>query len=160
MTTSHLKPMDTISMLVQFIRYAQVVIWPTYQSNILLQLYNFSKRRSFDVDCVVIDEAGQLSLGSAALALRSLTPTGRIIIAGDSEQLAPILTAQYPRLKSRLFGSILDCLMDLSNDSRSAPVTVTQPASPTESSEILSQMSTIVQLTENFRYRSIITFNF
>lgn len=112
----------------------------------------------------MIDEAGQLSLGSAALVLRSLTSTGRIIVAGDSEQLAPILTAQYPRLKSRLFGSILDCLMDLSNESLddhdpdTAPVT--RSASPTEFSEISpSQMSTIVQLTENFRYGPTITFH-
>lgn len=120
------------------------------------QLYNFSKRRSLDVDCVIIDEAGQLSLGSAALVLRSLSPTGRIIIAGDSEQLAPILTAQYPRLKRRLFGSILDCLMDLSEhspeDEDVDSTHVTRPGSPTELSEISSsQMSTIIQLTENFR---------
>ncbi|KAJ7503041.1 hypothetical protein B0H11DRAFT_1906826 [Mycena galericulata] len=78
-------------------------------------LYNFSKRHSFEVDMCIIDEAGQLALSSAALVLRSLSLTGRIVIAGDSEQLAPILTAQYPQLKSRLlFGSILDCLMHLS----------------------------------------------
>ena len=97
--------------------------------------------------------------------LRSLTSAGRIIVAGDSEQLAPILTAQYPRLKSRLFGSILDCLMDLSNDSKddhdSGNAPVTQSASPIEFSErSSSQMSTIVQLTENFRQGPIITFDF
>lgn len=120
----------------------------------LLQLYNFSKRRSFEVDCVVIDEAGQLSLASVALVLRALNSNGRIVVAGDSEQLAPILAGQYPRLKSRLFGSILDCLMDLSSSPHDKDITntLTGPSSPAGFSEIsLSQDSTIVQLTENFR---------
>jgi hypothetical protein len=78
------------------------------------------------------------------------------MISGDHEQLAPILTAQYPRLKSRLFGSILDCLMDLSGPSHDerdvTSGSLTRPSSPTEFSEFsASQMSTIVQLTENFR---------
>jgi hypothetical protein len=64
------------------------------------------------VDCVIIDEAGQISLGAVSLVVRSLSSNGRIVIAGDSEQLAPILSAQYPQLKSNaLFGSVLDCLM-------------------------------------------------
>ncbi|KAJ7188762.1 hypothetical protein C8R46DRAFT_1055706 [Mycena filopes] len=117
------------------------------------QLYNFSKRHSFEVDVCVIDEAGQLALSSAALVLRSLGPQGRIVVAGDSEQLAPILTAQYPKLRSRLlFGSILDCLMHLSKlpsrkDSQPPPL------SPTASdfSEMSSSQGTVVQLTENFR---------
>lgn len=105
---------------------------------------------------MVIDEAGQLSLGLAALALRSLGPNGHIVVAGDSEQLAPILTAQYPRLKSRLFGSVLDCLMDLSTtdydkeDNQSASH-LSRPGSPSEMFDS-SQTNTIVQLTENFRF--------
>jgi hypothetical protein len=63
------------------------------------------------VDCVFIDEAGQLTLVSVALVLRSLSSTGRVVVSGDSEQLRPILNAQYPQLKRPLFGSILDCLM-------------------------------------------------
>ncbi|KAJ7270062.1 hypothetical protein B0H12DRAFT_1178144, partial [Mycena haematopus] len=118
------------------------------------QLCVFSKRFAFEVDVCVIDEAGQLALSSAALVLRSLSSTGRIIVAGDSEQLAPILTAQYPQLKSSLlFGSILDCLMHLSKipsrkDSSSQP-----PLSPTLSdySSMSSSQGTVVQLTENFR---------
>ncbi|KAJ7686577.1 hypothetical protein B0H17DRAFT_1204242 [Mycena rosella] len=117
-------------------------------------LYNFSKRHSFEVDCTIIDEAGQLALSSAALVLRSLSPTGRIVIAGDSEQLAPILTAQYPQLKSRmLFGSILDCLMHLSKLPGPRHNVSEPPLSPTLSdySEESSSQGTVVQLTENFR---------
>ena len=110
------------------------------------------------MDCVVIDEAGQLSLGSAALVLRSLLPNGKILIAGDSLQLAPILIAHYPRLKSRLFGSILDCLMDLSGRARDednvTSESLTRSSSISGFSEVSSssQISTIVQLTENFRF--------
>jgi len=118
------------------------------------QLYNFTKRHSFQVDCVIIDEAGQLSLSSTALVLRSLSSTGRIIIAGDSEQLAPILSAQYPQLQSqRLFGSILDCLMHMSKRPSEVAQQTNRPPSPTptERSDNSSSQGTIVQLTENFR---------
>lgn len=97
-----------------------------------------------EVDCVVIDEAGQLSLGLAALALRALSPEGRVVIAGDSEQLAPILAAQYPEIEARLFGSILDCVMGRTE--------ATQVTEESESQLSSSQESTVVQLTENFRY--------
>jgi superfamily I DNA and/or RNA helicase len=102
-----------------------------------LQLYNFSKRHAFGVDCVFIDEAGQLTLGSAALALRSLKSTGCVVVSGDSEQLPPILTAQYPQLARPLFGSILDCLMAKRED-------FDLLSSP---SEFSATQSTIVQLT-------------
>ncbi|KAJ7647709.1 hypothetical protein FB45DRAFT_987359 [Roridomyces roridus] len=118
------------------------------------QLYNFTKRHSFEVDMCIIDEAGQLALSSAALVLRSLSSSGRIVVAGDSEQLAPILTAQYPQLKSRLlFGSILDCLMHLSKLPSPSRKESQPPLSPTLSdySGMSSSQGTIVQLTENFR---------
>lgn len=118
-------------------------------SEAVFKLYNFSKRASMEVDVLVIDEAGQISLASTALVLRSLSKQGRIIIAGDSEQLAPILSAEYPKLSpSPLFGSVLDCLM-------AAPSAVTQDPSKIDMDssipQILSSQDTIVQLTENFR---------
>ncbi|RDB25120.1 hypothetical protein Hypma_007621 [Hypsizygus marmoreus] len=114
----------------------------------IYQLYNFTKRYSFQVDCVVIDEAGQLSLGSIALVLRSLSPAGRIVIAGDSEQLAPILSAQYPQLKTRpLFGSVLDCLMN----NPAAHVRALSGHEISADSDVSPSQESIVQLTENFR---------
>lgn len=113
-------------------------------------MHNFSKRRIIEVDCVVIDEAGQLSLGLAALALRSLGPAGRVVVAGDSEQLAPIFAAQYPEIPVKLFGSILDCVM-----ARSQPNSEEDGAMPEatveDSQTTASQDTTVVQLTENFR---------
>lgn len=118
------------------------------------QLYNFTKTNSMEVDCVVIDEAGQISLGAVSLVLRSLSPNGRIVIAGDSEQLAPILSGQYPQPKSNaLFGSVLDCLMfsrpaqSLRNSDQPMPPS----PSPADDEEILPFHDTVVQLTENFR---------
>ncbi|KAJ7072183.1 hypothetical protein C8F01DRAFT_1243260 [Mycena amicta] len=112
------------------------------------QLHNFSKRHLFEVDVCVIDEAGQLALSSAALVLRNLRPQGRIVVAGDSEQLAPILTAAYPN--QFLFGSILDCLMHFSKLPGPNRRTSQPPSSPT-ASDYSASSDTIVQLTENFR---------
>jgi hypothetical protein len=134
----------------------------TYSSFLFLfQLYNFSKRFSFEADCVIIDEAGQLALSSAALVLRSLGSSGKVVVAGDSEQLAPIFSAQYPILESRLFGSILDCLMHLfspgvEEDSKapsSSPISSLSWSSSWSSSQ--SQVGVVVQLTENFRSANV-----
>ncbi|PPQ63036.1 hypothetical protein CVT24_005982 [Panaeolus cyanescens] len=115
----------------------------------IYQLYNFSKRCSMEVDAVVIDEAGQISLASTALVLRSLSANGRIIIAGDSEQLAPILSAEYPKLlPAPLFGSVLDCLMSTHSASKQGGVPIDMDSSMPQ---IPSSQETIVQLTENFR---------
>ncbi|KAF8584285.1 hypothetical protein K439DRAFT_1153217 [Ramaria rubella] len=52
------------------------------------QLYAFGKWLERGVDCIVIDEAGQLGLFAASLVLRALSNTngiwgGKIVIAGD-----------------------------------------------------------------------------
>lgn len=113
-----------------------------------------------EVDCVIIDEAGQISLGAVSLVVRSLSPNGRIVIAGDSEQLAPILSGQYPQLKSNaLFGSVLDCLMFSRTAQASTSRDGDQPMPPSPSpadEEIPLCNDTVVQLTENFRYVNVI----
>ncbi|KAG6850866.1 hypothetical protein H0H93_007484 [Arthromyces matolae] len=121
------------------------------------QLYKFSKKyKSVQADCIIVDEAGQLGLSSLALVLRALSPDGRIILAGDSEQLAPILSANYPKIKDKrpIFGSVLDCLMY-------APKTQQPTVTPAVDEPMESQGSSslngeevafnFVQLTENFR---------
>jgi ATP-dependent exoDNAse (exonuclease V) alpha subunit len=120
---------------------------PSVLSKAPNQLYNFSKAQSIQVDCVIADEAGQIALASLSLVLRCLLPTGRIIIAGDSEQLAPIFTGAYPRLKTApLFGSVLDCVMSPQGD---GPVIATGSQSQGESQD--DGEHTVIQLTENFR---------
>ena len=116
------------------------------------QLYTFGKRLEHGVDCVVIDEAGQLGLTAASLVLRALSSSagiwgGKVVVAGDKEQLAPIFSGKYPELgggQPPLFGSILDCLMrsDEWEDGLHSPsVTTPEDENP----------GTVVQLLENFR---------
>jgi hypothetical protein len=59
-------------------------------------------RSLFDV--VVIDEASQMKVPDALIALSSIRRGGRVILAGDDRQLAPILHGSYPRDET-LFGS-------------------------------------------------------
>ncbi|ESK97371.1 aaa atpase [Moniliophthora roreri MCA 2997] len=117
------------------------------------QLYTFSKKQSVQADVLMIDEAGQLALSASSLVLRALSPTGKVIIAGDQEQLSPILAAQYPQLKTGpLFGSILDCLVHFSERiQRSARDGPPSSADSDSFDEIPSTQGSVVQLTENFR---------
>ncbi|TFK23145.1 hypothetical protein FA15DRAFT_670751 [Coprinopsis marcescibilis] len=122
----------------------------------LFQLYNFSRSHSFEVDCVVADEAGQIPLAALPLVLRSLSRDGRIIVAGDSEQLAPIFSGSYPRLKMMsLFGSVLDCLMFTASGTALEVSSDSQP--PDDSSQTPTPPNTIIQLTENFRQGIFLT---
>jgi hypothetical protein len=116
------------------------------------QLYTFGKRLGTGVDCVVIDEAGQLGLSAASLVLRALSQStgiwgGKIVVAGDKEQLAPIFSGKYPELgggQPPLFGSVLDCLMganEWEDGLHSTGITTPEDKSA----------GTIVQLLENFR---------
>ena len=109
-------------------------------------MHNFSKRHKVGIDCLIVDEAGQVSLGVVSLVVGSLKVQGRIIVAGDSEQLAPILSGQYPASDTPpLFGSLLDCLMHMNSVDRASPL---EPSHPEGRG---APQGTIVQLTENFR---------
>lgn len=77
-------------------------------------------------------------------------------MAGDSEQLAPILTSQYPKLETPLFGSVLDCVMHRAEGGRNdaelnVDDEIDEIITSTQESD-LSVASTVVQLRENFRY--------
>ncbi len=47
-------------------------------------------------DLLVVDEASQMRIADLALALNALSPTGRLLLAGDDLQLPPILAGEYP----------------------------------------------------------------
>ncbi|HEU0302202.1 MAG TPA: AAA domain-containing protein, partial [Longimicrobium sp.] len=55
-------------------------------------------------DVVVIDEASQMKVPDALIALSSIRRGGRVILAGDDRQLPPILHGRYPR-EDTLLGS-------------------------------------------------------
>ncbi|HEY0036913.1 MAG TPA: AAA domain-containing protein, partial [Longimicrobium sp.] len=59
-------------------------------------------RSLFDV--IVIDEASQMKVPDALIALSSIRRGGRVVLCGDDRQLAPILHGSYPR-EETLFGS-------------------------------------------------------
>ena len=54
-------------------------------------------------DVVVIDEASQMKVAESLVALSSIRRGGRVILAGDDRQLAPIVRGRYP--DEPLFGS-------------------------------------------------------
>ena len=68
--------------------------------------------RGFDV--VMIDEASQMLTPDSALALGVLSEHGRLIVAGDDEQLSPILNLQWPSSGRHIpvHLSILECLRE------------------------------------------------
>ena len=107
----------------------------------------------------MVDEAGQIALGSLSLVMGALSPVGRLVVAGDSEQLAPILSAQYPHSREQcLFGSILDLLMQGREPKigKDAVIPASRASESVGSSDdLLMPQGTVIQLTENFRFASV-----
>jgi hypothetical protein len=102
----------------------------------------------------MIDEAGQLGLGIAALVVRFLSDRGKLVLAGDHQQLAPIMGASYPESEGTppLFGSVLDTLMSGRRELRRAPLgTGRNRAGSTDSQMTEESDDTVVQLLENWR---------
>jgi hypothetical protein len=111
----------------------------------------FDRRAVIDVIQVLIDEAGQVSLGTAALVIRFLSERGKLVLAGDHQQLAPILGTSYPESEGTppLFGSILDTLMSGRRELRHAPLG--NRADSTDEQTTDESDGTVVQLLENWR---------
>lgn len=76
-------------------------------------LYRMLRSQSFDgptaplFDLVCIDEASQMVLGHGLLALAGLAPGGRIVVAGDDQQLPPIRAARTAAVGGRELGGSL-----------------------------------------------------
>ena len=121
----------------------------TVAAGTVWQLWNWNEKRRGTANVVIIDEGGQMNVGTAALAIRWLDDNGRLIgihsfsiltiVAGDHLQLAPILKGTYPKSDYALFGSILHCLL---RD--------TSMLNPTEE-PVSSPSEIFFQLEENFR---------
>ena len=74
-------------------------------------------------DLVVIDEGSQLTVADAAIALDALHPErGRLLVAGDPLQLAPLTLETYPAPRNlsdvHLAGSILNAVMRTADGQR------------------------------------------
>jgi len=73
------------------------------------------------IDLLVIDEASQLLISHACVGLSLLKEGGRLVVAGDHEQLGPVLKGDYPRedpAEARLVSSILDLVRGATLDPR------------------------------------------
>lgn len=55
-------------------------------------------------DLLIVDEASQLRFGELSLALAALRPGGRLVFAGDDQQLPPIIKGEYPEPEDGLPG--------------------------------------------------------
>ena len=72
--------------------------------NLLTETFHNPCYPAFDL--IVIDEASQLDVGGAVLALAGLAEGGSVVLAGDPLQLAPIHTAEPPLGLEAHVGSI------------------------------------------------------
>lgn len=103
----------------------------------------FDKKPAFDI--LVVDEASQLPVADAGIAVSCLKLEGRLIVCGDTLQLAPILRTDYPNaagsMEPVLHRSLLECLL---RDSQGRPLADLLQSRP-EATPLLDM------LNENFR---------
>lgn len=73
---------------------------------------------SESADLVVIDEGSQVRVPEASIAVRRMASDGRLLIAGDDQQLPPIVQGSYPDDADELLlhRSIFECLKDQDPD--------------------------------------------
>lgn len=77
-------------------------IWSLYR---LLQSGGALAEPLFDLVC--IDEASQMVLGQSLMALAGLAPGGRVVVAGDDQQLPPVRAARSTKIEGREMGGSL-----------------------------------------------------
>ena len=87
-------------------------------------LYRLLRTQAFDAsdgptaplfDLVCIDEASQMVLGHGLLALAGLAPGGRVVVAGDDQQLPPIRAARTAAVGGRELGGSLYAFLKSTN---------------------------------------------
>ena len=66
-------------------------------------------------DLVCIDEASQMVLGHGLLALAGLAPEGRVVVAGDDQQLPPVRAARSTRVAGHELGGSLYAFLKSAN---------------------------------------------
>ena len=76
-------------------------VWSVYKTSRGLSAPG---RPTFDV--VLVDEASQLKLPDAIIAFAALKPEGSVILAGDDQQLPPIIHGTYPEEHEPMLSSV------------------------------------------------------
>jgi hypothetical protein len=87
-----------------------IVSAPPQQVTKFASLKGSAAQALFDV--VLIDEASQMDMANAVLALAPLAHGGSAIVVGDPKQLPPIQSVQAPLGLETLVGSVYDFLAD------------------------------------------------
>ncbi len=87
-----------------------IVSAPPQQVTKFAALNNNAAEPLFDV--VLIDEASQMDMANAVLALAPIASNGAVIVVGDPKQLPPIQQVEPPVGLEKLVGSIYDFVAD------------------------------------------------
>lgn len=100
-------------------------------------------------DVVLVDEASQLRTPDALIAFAAGKPTGNIILAGDDQQLPPIIHGEYPEEHESMLGSIFAFMRHRLNER------IEGESDEMEKGRIEGQV--LFQLDENFRMNEPLT---
>jgi DNA replication ATP-dependent helicase Dna2 len=57
-------------------------------------------------DVVVVDEASQMKVSEALIAMSSMRPGAQLVLCGDDKQLSPVVRGRYSEEAGTLFGSV------------------------------------------------------
>ena len=109
-------------------------VWALYKA-LLDPAGQFAGRPIFDV--VLIDEASQMTVPQALIALCAARPTANVVLAGDDKQLPPIVHGAYPDEHDHLLSSVF--------------------ALARKRAEDRDDTRTLYQLTRNFRMNEPLT---
>lgn len=95
-------------------------------------------------DGILVDEASQMKVPDALVALSTLKPDGALLLAGDDQQLPPIIAGTYPQASAPFLTSVFTFLrhrMDARRDAGDAS----------------AEARTLFLLDENFRMNEPLT---
>lgn len=109
-------------------------------------------------DIVLIDEASQLKLADALIALSALRPGGSVILAGDDQQLPPILRGTYPPDTAPFLTSVFAFMrhrMEARMAAAAAAATLAGEDAAAAAAEV--ERRTLCLLDENFRMNHPLT---
>lgn len=95
-------------------------------------------------DVVLVDEASQMRLPDALVAFGASKAHSNIILAGDDQQLPPIIHGTYPEAHEHMLGSVFSFMRR-------------QIETATGGGDALREARTIFQLEENFRMNEPLT---
>ena len=109
-------------------------------------------------DVVLIDEASQLKLADALIALSALRPGGSVILAGDDQQLPPIVRGTYPPDTAPFLTSVF-AFMRYRMEARKATAAAAATLAGEDAVAVTADVErrTLCLLDENFRMNHPLT---